>query len=119
MARSSAGAAPPPRGGGAAACCGGAGARAGGVCGPAVSCEALIGRMPVRLTRPTVGRRPTSPCAAAGLTIDPEVSVPIVIAARPAAAAAPEPELEPLGLASMSYGFRTCPPREEYPLGMP
>jgi hypothetical protein len=40
--------------------------------GPAVSWVAEIGRMPVRLTRPTVGRRPTSPCAADGLTIEPD-----------------------------------------------
>jgi hypothetical protein len=83
------------------------------VIGPAVSCDALIGRMPVRGTRPTVGRRPTSPCAAAGLTIEPEVSVPIVIAARPAAAAAPLPEDDPDGDASMSYGFSTWPPSDE------
>ena len=70
------------------------------VIGPAVSCVALIGMMPVRDTRPIVGRSPTIPCAADGLTIEPEVSVPIVIAARPAAAAAPEPELEPDGVMS-------------------
>ena len=39
--------------------------------------------MPARLTSPTVGRRPTMPCWADGLTIEPEVSVPIVTAARP------------------------------------
>src|SRR6201999_2572908 len=82
------------------------------VIGPAVSCEAEIGRMPVRLTRPTVGRRPTSPWAADGLTIEPEVSVPIVTAARPAAAAGPGALAEPLGLASMSYGLSTWPPSE-------
>ena len=42
-------------------------------------------------TSPTVGRRPTIALRGRGLTIEPEVSVPIVIAARPAAAAAPEP----------------------------
>ena len=52
------------------------------------------------------------PCWADGLTIEPEVSVPIVTAARPAAAAAPEPELDPLVPASRSYGFRTWPPSE-------
>ncbi len=61
--------------------------------------------MPARLTRPTVGRRPTMPCWADGLTIEPEVSVPIVTAARPAAAAEPEPELEPLVPKSRSYGI--------------
>ena len=83
------------------------------VIGPAVSCEAEIGRMPVRDTRPTVGRRPTRPCCAAGLTIEPEVSVPIVIGARPAAAAEPEPDEEPLVPRSMSYGLSTWPPSDE------
>jgi hypothetical protein len=78
-----------------------------------VSCVALIGTMPVRLTSPIVGRSPTMPCAAEGETIEPEVSVPIVMAARPAAAAAPEPELEPDGVMSASYGFSTWPPRLE------
>ena len=82
------------------------------VIGPAVSCVAEIGRMPARETRPIVGRRPTMPCAADGLTIEPLVSVPIVIAASPAAAAEPEPELEPLGFWSMSYGLSTWPPSE-------
>jgi hypothetical protein len=82
------------------------------VIGPAVSCVAEIGTMPVRLTRPIVGRSPTIPCAAAGETIEPDVSVPIVIAARPAAAIAPLPEDEPLGVMSALYGFRTCPPSE-------
>jgi hypothetical protein len=66
------------------------------VIGPAVSCVAEIGRMPVRETRPTVGRSPTRLCIADGETIEPDVSVPIVTAARPAAAAAPDPALEPL-----------------------
>ena len=82
------------------------------VIGPAVSCVAEIGTIPVRLTSPIVGRSPTIPCAADGLVIEPEVSVPIVIAARPAAAAAPEPDDEPLGVMSASYGFSTCPPSE-------
>src|SRR3954467_15096073 len=56
------------------------------VIGPAVSWVAEIGTMPARLTRPTVGRRPTSPWAADGLTMLPDVSVPMVTIARPAAA---------------------------------
>ena len=83
------------------------------VIGPAVSCEAAIGTIPKRLTRPTVGRRPTIPCAADGLTIEPEVSVPIVAAASAAAAAVAEPEDEPLGFWSASSAFSTCPPRPE------
>jgi hypothetical protein len=52
--------------------------------------------MPSRLTRPTVGLSPTTPQIDAGDTIDPSVSVPIAIAAKPAATAAAEPELDPL-----------------------
>jgi hypothetical protein len=36
-----------------------------------------IGTMPLRLTRPTVGLRPTSEQAAEGDVIEPSVSVPI------------------------------------------
>ena len=50
--------------------------------GPAVSWSAVIGMMPSRLTRPTVGLMPTTPFAFAGLRIDPDVSVPIATAAR-------------------------------------
>ena len=71
--------------------------------GPAVSCEAEIGTMPYRRTRPTVGRRPTRPCArrraddrARGLGADREHR------RAPAAAAAPEPDDEPLGFWSAS-----------------
>ena len=67
----------------------------------------------MRLTSPSVGRRPTIPLAADGLMIEPDVSVPTVSAARPAAAADPEPADEPLGLTSASYGLRTWPPSDE------
>jgi len=65
--------------------------------GPGVSCVCEMGTMPARLSRPTVGLIPTRPQAAAGETIEPSVSVPTAAAARLAAAAAPEPELEPDG----------------------
>src|SRR5687768_10906145 len=84
--------------------------------GPAVSCVCEIGMMPDRLTRPTVGFRPTRPFAPAGHTIDPSVSVPTAAAARFAATAAPDPELEPQGLRSSTYGFFTSPPRPLQPL---
>ena len=47
------------------------------------------------------------PWRAAGLTIEPEVSVPIVAAARPAEAAAAEPDEDPLGFWSRSIGVST------------
>ena len=66
--------------------------------GPAVSCTAEIGTMPLRLARPTVGLIPTSPFADEGQMIEPSVSVPTAAAQRFADTAAPEPELEPHGL---------------------
>src|SRR5690349_2308894 len=72
--------------------------------------------MPLRLTRPSVGLMPTSALFVDGETIDPSVSVPIAAAHRFAAAAAPDPELEPEGLRSSAYGFRVCPPRPLQPL---
>src|SRR5262245_48582471 len=70
------------------------------VIGPAVSCSAEIGTTPARLTSPNVGLMPTMPLAPDGHTIEPSVSVPIVTDARLAAAAAPEPLLDPHGLRS-------------------
>src|SRR5690242_579014 len=84
--------------------------------GPAVSWLCAIGTMPVRLTSPSVGLMPTSPLLVAGDTIEPSVSVPTATAARLAAIAAPEPELEPDGLRSSAYGFFVWPPRPLQPL---
>ena len=71
-----------------------------------MSCVCEIGTIPVRLIRPTVGLMPTSELACAGEMIEPLVSVPIAAAARFAAAATAEPELDPDGLRSSAYGFR-------------
>ena len=64
--------------------------------GPAVSWVLEMGMMPLRLSRPTVGLRPTKPFTEDGDTTEPSVSVPMATAHRLAATAAPEPELEPL-----------------------
>ena len=72
--------------------------------------------IPARLIRPSVGLMPTSPHADDGQTTEPSVSVPMPIAARLAATAAPVPELEPHGLRSSTYGFFACPPRPLQPL---
>src|ERR1700748_3664422 len=80
------------------------------VIGPAVSCVLDIGIMPVRLHKPTVGFIPTNPLTDDGETTDPSVSVPIAIAQRFAAAAEPEPALDPLGFLSKIYGHLVCPP---------
>src|SRR3954463_6059662 len=72
--------------------------------------------MPERLRRPSVGLMPTSPLVCEGDTTDPSVSVPTATAARLAAIAAPDPELEPDVLRSSAYGFRARPPRPLHPL---
>src|SRR5258707_9005221 len=84
--------------------------------GPAVSWLCAMGMMPARLTSPRVGLRPTMPLADDGHTIEPSVSVPMARAHRLAATAAAEPELEPHGLRSSTYGFFACPPRALQPL---
>jgi hypothetical protein len=65
------------------------------VMGPAVSWLSEIGTMWVRLTRPTVGLKPTMPFMAAGQVIEPSVSVPMAAGASPAATAAALPDDEP------------------------
>src|SRR6185295_4233362 len=72
--------------------------------------------IPARLTRPIVGLIPTSEFADDGQTTDPSVSVPIAAVHKFAATAAPDPELEPHGLRSSTYGFFVCPPRPLQPL---
>src|SRR5689334_23897823 len=80
------------------------------VIGPAVSWLWLIGTMWVRLTRPTVGLRPTMPLTALGQVTDPSVSVPMAKRTSPAATAAPDPLEEPQVLRSSAHGLRVCPP---------
>src|SRR5258706_10781082 len=86
------------------------------VIGPAVSCVCEIGMIPERLHSPTVGLIPTMPLMEAGHATDPLVSVPIATAHRFAAAATPDPELDPHGLRSSTYGFFVWPPRLLQPL---
>jgi hypothetical protein len=59
---------------------------------------------------------PTMPLTDDGQTIEPSVSVPTATADRFADTATPEPELEPHGLLSASYGFTHWPPRALHPL---
>src|SRR5260370_7211736 len=98
--------------------------------GPEVSWLDAIGMIPVRLARPTVGLTPASEFALAGLRIDPEVSVPMVAAAKLAAAAAPGPALDPPGVrigrpsgdcgsGRGSYGLKTKSPTDPYPARTP
>ena len=68
------------------------------VIGPGVSWLWLIGTTWVRLTRPTVGLKPTMPLIAAGQVIEPSVSVPIAAGTIPEATATALPDEEPQGL---------------------
>ena len=68
--------------------------------------------MPSRLTSSCVGEMPTALAARAGLRIDAPVSSAIAHVTRFAATAEPEPELEPSGLRSVSYGLQNVPPNE-------
>src|ERR1700680_306306 len=77
-------------------------------------CES--GTTPPRLVSPSVGLMPTTAQWLAGQTIEPSVSVARAAAAKLAAVAAPEPELEPHGLRSRMYGLPHWPPRPLQPL---
>src|SRR5439155_23011424 len=84
--------------------------------GPAVSWLWEIGMIPARLIKPTVGLMPTMPQIPDGHTIEPSVSVPRDKTVRFADVAAADPELEPHGLRSRTYGFLHWPPRALHPL---
>ena len=75
-----------------------------------------MGIIPDLLHNPTVGLSPTSPLTEEGETIEPSVSVPILMAQRLAAVAVPEPALDPDGLRSRIYGHLVCPPLLLHPL---
>jgi hypothetical protein len=65
---------------------------------------------------PTVGFIPAIPLLFEGQTIEPLVSVPMANMHRLAETATPDPELEPQGLRSRTYGFFVCPPTPLHPL---
>src|SRR2546428_11958285 len=69
-------------------------------CGPTVSCVCEMGTTPARLVRPAVGLMPTTLLTFAGQTMLPSVSEPTLTAAKLAATAAADPELEPQALRS-------------------
>src|SRR5215831_21375337 len=85
-------------------------------CGPTVSWVCEMGTTPPRLVRPTVGLIPTTLLTFPGHTMLPSVSVPIETAAKLAAAAAAEPELDPQALRSSEYGLCVSLPRPDQPL---
>src|SRR4029077_14221187 len=77
--------------------------------GPTWSRLQLTGMTPSRLTRPYVGLRPTTPQKAAGMRIEPPVSVPMEPWQSPAETAAADPLDEPPGVLVGSHGLRISP----------
>ena len=77
--------------------------------GPAWSSDHASGIAPRRLTRPYVGLRPTIPHNAAGILMEPPVSLPIDPKISPVMTAAALPPLEPPGMRSRAHGLRVGP----------
>src|SRR5215472_12455943 len=65
---------------------------------------------------PSVGFSPTTRLLPDGHTTEPSVSVPTAAAHKFAAAPAAEPEPDPHGSKSRTYGSRVNPPRALHPL---
>ena len=84
--------------------------------GPAVSWLCEIGMIPSCAMSPRVGFNPTMPLLPAGATTEPSVSVPTAIAVMFAAVATADPDDEPDGSESRTYGSRVNPPRPLQPL---
>ena len=76
---------------------------------PGVSNDGASGTLPCREIRPMVVFNPRTPQNAAGIRIDPPVSVPIANGTMPAATAAADPPLDPPGTRAWSWGFRVDP----------
>src|SRR3954453_19418145 len=83
------------------------------VIGPGTSKSGASGRIPNRLTRPSVVFTPTMPFAFEGLRIEPEVSGPIAAPGNAIEDATPEPALEPDDENAKSLAFTTWPPSDE------
>ena len=60
-------------------------------------------------TSPKVGLNPVTPQHAAGILIDPPLSLPSAASTRPAASAAADPPLDPPAILSAASGFGTHP----------
>src|SRR5438309_11019740 len=85
------------------------------VIGPGVSWLWLIGTTRVRLTRPTLGLKPTMPLMDAGQVHRPAGSVPAAAGTIPAATAAPLPREEPHGFRFKANGLCVWPPTALHP----
>src|SRR3954447_26864862 len=86
--------------------------------GPGTSKSGASGRIPKRLTSPSVVFTPTTPFASDGLRIEPEVSAPIVPPGSAVDAATPDPARDPEGENSGSCALITWPASELYPGGI-
>src|SRR5690606_18273773 len=76
---------------------------------PTQSNEDLAGETPLRGIRPNVGFSPKTPQQAAGILMDPPVSVPIATSAKDAATDAAEPLEEPPGISFGKRGLTGVP----------
>src|SRR5215470_19540568 len=72
---------------------------------PGVSSDGASGTLPPRGTRPNVGLMPATPQSAAGIRMEPPVSVATAAGTSPAATAAADPPLEPPQMKSGLCGF--------------
>src|SRR3972149_6701833 len=70
--------------------------------------------IPLRLTRPAVGRIPTRQFQVEGLRIEAKPSSPTPTVAKFAVMLAPGPPEEPPTVRSNAYGFRVTPKRDPY-----
>ena len=77
--------------------------------GPAWSNEGASGKTPSIGTTPNPGLKPTTPQHAAGIRIEPPVSVPSAPSTSPSASAAAEPPLDPPAVRPGNDGFGTTP----------
>src|SRR5579859_6614063 len=77
--------------------------------GPTTSRLGANGSTPCKLNRPCVGLRPTTPQHAAGIRMEPPVSVPSAKSAAPTATATAEPLDEPPGANRGSSGLHAVP----------
>src|SRR5262249_6854197 len=77
--------------------------------GPIESSANDSGTAPVVGMRPAVGLKPTMPHIAAGMRVEPPVSVPIDMRHMPSAAATAAPDDEPPGIRRRSAGLPGVP----------
>src|SRR5918992_3473114 len=77
--------------------------------GPILSMDQESAIAPYRLTRPYVGRRPVIPLNAAGVMMEPHVSLPIAKGTSAALTAAPGPDDDPPDQYARFHGVRAGP----------